>query len=284
MSEECTFDCSSCGADCPSRSQQQAQPAKQSPESFLEAPNEMSNIKKVIAVMSGKGGVGKSLVTSLLSVEMARRAHNTAIMDADITGPSIPRAFGVKERATGCDEGMFPVKTKTGISIMSMNLLLENPTDPVVWRGPLIGGVVQQFWKEVIWGDVDYMFIDMPPGTGDVPLTVLQSIPVDGIVVVTSPQELVSVIVEKAVKMAEMMEKPILGIVENMSYYQCPDCGARHSIFGESHVDKTAADHGIDTVCRLPIDPKLAGACDGGLIELFDGDWLTPLADKIEKL
>ena len=282
MSEECTHDCSSCGVDCPSR--QQSEPQKQSPESFLEAPNEMSHIKKVIAVMSGKGGVGKSLVTSLLAVEMARRANETAIMDADITGPSIPRAFGVNERASGCDEGMFPVKTKTGISIMSMNLLLDNPTDPVVWRGPLIGGVVQQFWKEVIWGDVDYMFIDMPPGTGDVPLTVLQSIPVDGIIVVTSPQELVSVIVEKAVKMAEMMEKPIVGIVENMSYYKCPDCGKSHSIFGESHLEEIAAKHGIGTVARIPIDPKLAGACDGGIIELFDGDWLSGIADKIESL
>ncbi len=283
MSEECTFDCSSCGADCPSRGQQ-PQPQKSSPESFLEAPNEMSHIKKVIAIMSGKGGVGKSLVTSLLSVEMARRANNVAIMDADITGPSIPRSFGITERASGCDEGMFPVKTKTGISIMSMNLLLDNPSDPVVWRGPIVGGVVQQFWKEVIWGDIDYMFIDMPPGTGDVPLTVMQSIPVDGIVVVTSPQELVSIIVEKAVKMAELMDKPILGIVENMSYFQCPDCGSKHSIFGDSHVDDIASRHGIDTVAKIPIDSKLSGACDGGLIELFDGDWLSGIADKIEKL
>ena len=281
MSEECTHDCSTCSAACSSR---EGGTEKASPESFLEAPNEMSHIKKVIAVVSGKGGVGKSLVTSLLAVEMNRRGHSTAIMDADITGPSIPRAFGIKERATGCDEGMFPVTTKTGIGVMSMNLLLEHQDDPVIWRGPIIGGVVQQFWKEVIWGDVDYMFIDMPPGTGDVPLTVFQSIPVDGIVVVTSPQELVSVIVEKAVKMAEMMNIPILAIVENMSYFQCPSCGERHSVYGESHVEETAAKHGIDCVARLPIDPKLAGACDQGFIELFDGDWLAGLADKLENM
>ncbi|MGM9521993.1 MAG: P-loop NTPase [Oscillospiraceae bacterium] len=279
MSEECTHDCSTCGAACQSREQ----PEKSSPESFLEAPHEMSHIKKVIAVVSGKGGVGKSLVTSLLAVEMNRRGLNTAIMDADITGPSVPKAFGINERASGSEIGMFPVQSKTGIGVMSMNLLLDNPEDPVVWRGPIIGGVVQQFWKEVVWGDVDYMFIDMPPGTGDVPLTVFQSIPVDGIVIVTSPQELVSVIVEKAVKMAEMMNIPILGLVENMSYFECPSCGEKHRIYGESHLEDVAAKHGIKNIARLPIDPKLAAACDQGLIELFEGDWLSPMADAIEK-
>ena len=278
MSQDCTHDCSTCSAACGSREQQ-----KPNPESLLEAPHELTKIKKVIAVVSGKGGVGKSLVTSLLSVEMKRRGFYTAIMDADITGPSVPKAFGLRERATGCDTGMFPVQTETGISVMSMNLLLDSPDDPVVWRGPIIGGVVQQFWKEVIWGSVDYMFIDMPPGTGDVPLTVFQSIPISGIVIVTSPQELVSVIVDKAVKMAKLMNIPILGLVENMSYFQCPDCGKRHSIYGESHLEETAKKHGIENIARLPIDPKFAELCDKGLIEKFEGDWLSDLCDSLEK-
>lgn len=275
--EECTHDCSTCQANCGSRE------SSPDPKSLLEEPHEMSHIKKVIAVVSGKGGVGKSLVTSLLSVEMRRRGFETAILDADVTGPSIPRAFGIRERASGSELGLFPVTTKTGVALMSMNLLLDNPEDPVLWRGPLIGGVIQQFWKEVVWGDVDYMFIDMPPGTGDVPLTVFQSIPVNGIVVVTSPQELVGVIVEKAVKMAELMNVPILGLVENMSYFQCPDCGKKHNLYGESRLQEAAERHGITATARLPIDPKLAAACDAGLIELFEGDWLKELADTLEK-
>ena len=277
MSEECTHDCGSCGADCPSRGQAQ-------PESLLEKPHAGSAIKKVIAVVSGKGGVGKSLVTSLMAVNMRRREYQTAVLDADITGPSIPKAFGIKEKATGDASGIYPVETKTGIKIMSLNLLLENETDPVVWRGPIIAGTVKQFWTDVIWGDVDYLFVDMPPGTGDVPLTVFQSLPVDGLLIVTSPQELVSMIVEKAVNMAALMNVPVLGIIENMSYYICPDCGARHSIYGESHIDGIAAKHGIPVTARLPIDPKFAAACDKGTIELFENDALDQIADQIEKL
>ena len=274
MSEECTHDCGSCSAKCGDR---------QSPESFLEQPHELSHIKKVIAVVSGKGGVGKSLVTSMLSVIMNRRGFRTAVLDADITGPSIPKAFGLKEKATGNEIGLFPVKSKTGIGVMSVNLLLEHESDPVVWRGPVIAGTVKQFWTDVIWGDVDYMFVDLPPGTGDVPLTVFQSLPVDGIVVVTSPQELVEMIVDKAVKMADMMNVPVLGLVQNMSYFKCPDCGSKHYIFGDGNLAEVAKRHQIDTVCELPIDPALAKACDSGVIELFEGDWLETLADKIEK-
>ncbi len=243
----------------------------------------MSRIGKTIGIVSGKGGVGKSMVTSMLSVLMRRKAYKTSVLDADITGPSIPKVFGIKEKALANEFGLLPVATKTGIDVMSINLLLENDTDPVVWRGPVIGGTVKQFWTDVIW-DTDYMFIDMPPGTGDVALTVFQSIPVDGIIIVTSPQELVSMIVEKAVKMARLMNIPILGIVENMSYFQCSDCGKKHSIFGESHIDEIAQQYSIDSVSRLPINPKLAGGADAGLIELFEGDWLDSLADKIENL
>lgn len=243
----------------------------------------MSDIKKVIAVVSGKGGVGKSMVTSLMAVAMNRRGNKTAILDADITGPSIPKEFGIKDKAQGSEEGIFPVYSKTGIGVMSLNLLLPNETDPVVWRGPVIAGTVQQFWTDVIWGDVDYMFIDMPPGTGDVPLTVFQSIPVDGIIVVTSPQELVSMIVEKAVKMAEMMNIPVLGIVENLSYFKCPDCGKHHNIFGESHIDEIAKTYNIKNVAKLPIDPKLSAASDKGMVELFEGDWLDDMCEFLEK-
>ena len=275
MSENCNHNCSECGKDCSSR---------KDPQSLIEAPHELTKVKKIIGVVSGKGGVGKSMVTSLLAVSMQRRGNSTAILDADITGPSIPKAFGIKDRPDGSDIGLFPVKSKLGTKIMSVNLLLENDTDPVIWRGPVIAGTVKQFWTDVIWGDVDYMFVDMPPGTGDVPLTVFQSIPVDGIVVVTSPQELVEMIVGKAVKMAEMMNIPILGIVENMSYFECPDCGKKHSIFGESHIEALAEKYGIDTVSRLPIDTKLAKGCDKGMIELFEGEWLDNMADKIESL
>ena len=274
MSEECSHNCSECGASCSERT----------PESFIEKPNELSSIKKVIGVVSGKGGVGKSLVTSMLAVLMQRRGYNAAVLDADITGPSIPKAFGLKEKATGNDDGLFPVNSKTGVQIMSVNLLLENENDPVVWRGPVIAGTVKQFWTEVIWKDVDYMFVDMPPGTGDVPLTVFQSLPLDGIIVVTSPQELVGMIVEKAVKMAEMLNIPVLGFVENMSYFECPSCHDKHYIYGKSHIDELAKQYNVDTVAKLPVNPKLASACDSGMIELFDGNWLDAAADKIEKL
>ena len=275
MSENCNHNCSECGKDCSSR---------QDPQSLLEKPHELTRVKKIIGIVSGKGGVGKSMITSLLAVSMQRRNLSTAILDADITGPSIPKAFGIKDKPDGSDIGLFPVKSKLGTKIMSVNLLLENETDPVIWRGPVIAGTVKQFWTDVIWGDVDYMFVDMPPGTGDVPLTVFQSLPVDGIVVVTSPQELVEMIVGKAVKMAEMMNIPIMGIVENMSYFECPDCGKKHSVFGESRIDALAEKYGIDTVSKLPINPKLANSCDRGMIELFEGDWLNNMADKIETL
>lgn len=274
MSEECTHNCETCSASCGERTD---------PQSFLEKPNELSHIKKVIGIVSGKGGVGKSLVTSMLATVMNRRGHKTAILDADITGPSIPKAFGLKEKATGNELGLFPVKTKMGIEVMSVNLLLENETDPVVWRGPVIAGTVKQFWTDVIWNDVDYMFVDMPPGTGDVPLTVFQSLPVDGIIVVTSPQELVGMIVDKAVKMADMMNIPVLALVENMSYFECPDCGKKHAVFGESHLQEIAARHGIGQTARLPINPEIARACDNGLVELFEGDWLDGVADALEQ-
>ena len=272
---ECTHDCSTCSQSCGDRTQ---------PQSFLEKPHELSNIKKVIGVVSGKGGVGKSMVTSLLAVTMQRRGFKTAVLDADITGPSIPKAFGLHQKAMGDNNGIYPVMTKTGIEVMSVNLLLPDETDPVVWRGPVIANTVKQFWTDVIWNDVDYMFVDMPPGTGDVPLTVFQSLPIDGIIVVTSPQELVSMIVGKAVKMAEMMNVPVLGIVENMAYYECPDCKSRHSIFGESHIEEVAAKYGINSIAGMPINPKLAAACDKGMIELFEGDWLDKTADVIENL
>ena len=272
MSEACNHDCSACGEDCPSR---------QDPQSFLEPQNAQSDIRRVVAVVSGKGGVGKSLVTSLLAVMAQRRGLRTAILDADVTGPSIPKAFGIHGHAMGTEDGIFPAETSSGIKLMSVNLLLPNETDPVVWRGPIIAGTVKQFWTDVLWGDVDLMLVDCPPGTGDVPLTVFQSLPVDGIVVVTSPQELVSMIVGKAVKMADMMNIPVLGIVENMSYFECPDCHSRHAVFGDSHVDQVAAEHGVRAVARIPIDPKLAAAADKGLLELFDGGWLEDLADAV---
>lgn len=276
MSEEnCTHDCGSCKSDCASR--------KQSPADLLEKPNEMSSIKKVIGVVSGKGGVGKSLVTSMMSVLLNRRGYHTAVLDADITGPSIPKAFGIKQKAVGSELGLLPVKSKTGIDVMSINLLLEDENAPVVWRGPIISGTVKQFWTDVIWSDVDYMFVDMPPGTGDVPLTVFQSIPLDGIIIVTSPQELVSMIVSKAVNMAQMMNVPILGIVENMSYVECPDCGKHISVFGDSHVDEIAQRYGLKVLDRLPIDPSIARACDTGTVELFEGNWLNNTADIVEK-
>lgn len=245
--------------------------------------NEKSTVGKVIGVVSGKGGVGKSMVTSLLAAASARAGFSTAILDADITGPSIPQGFGLQGMASGTKESISPVKSRTGISIMSMNLLLENHTDPVVWRGPILAGVVKQFWTDVEWGDVKYMFVDMPPGTGDVPLTVFQSLPVDGIVVVTSPQEMVGMIVEKAVKMAGMMEIPILALVENMSYFKCQNCGMEHDIFGKSHVEEIAAKYGIKTTCRLPLDPAVASAADEGEIEFLKEDALQPIMDILKK-
>ena len=272
MSENCNHDCSSCGENCESRQQ-----------SFLKPLHEGAAVGRVIAVVSGKGGVGKSLVTSLLACEMQRRGHRAAVLDADITGPSIPQLFGVHEGARGGENFILPVETKTGIQMMSMNVLLPKETDPVVWRGPVIAGAVEQFWTDVIWNDVDYMFVDMPPGTGDVPLTVFQSLPVNGLVVVASPQELVGMIVEKAVNMAGLMNTRVLGLVENMSYYVCPDCGKQHSVFGESHIDETAKRFGIEHVAKLPIDPAYAAACDAGQIESLKVPELTELADYIER-
>lgn len=276
MSETCSQDCGSCLDDCAEKKDQK--------KDFSVKSHELSNIKKVIGVVSGKGGVGKSLVTSLLAVAMNRIDYNTAILDADVTGPSIPKIFGLKDKAQMNEFGVFPVKTKTGISIMSLNLLLENDTDPVIWRGPIIANTVKQFWTDVIWGDVDYMFIDMPPGTGDIPLTVFQSIAVDGIIVVTSPQELVSMIVSKAVKMTEMMKIPIIGLVENMSYFKCPDNGKDYQVFGESHIEEIADKHNLTVLAKLPIDPKISAACDKGMIELLDGNWLEPVARILENM
>lgn len=273
MSENCNHDCSNCTESCSERD----------PKSFLKAPHEGSYIGKVIAVVSGKGGVGKSLVTSLLASEMQRRGHSAAVLDADVTGPSIPQMFGVHEKARGGEDFILPAVSAGGVKMMSMNILLQNETDPVVWRGPIIANAVEQFWTEVVWGDVDYMFVDMPPGTGDVPLTVFQSLPVDGVVVVTSPQELVGMIVEKAVNMAGMMKKKVLGIVENMSYFTCPDCGAKHSVLGVSHVAEAAERFGIEKVAKLPIDPAVAAACDAGRIEDIREEGITELADYIER-
>ncbi len=262
---ECTHDCGSCGETC----------AERSPESFREEINKMSSAKKVIGIVSGKGGVGKSLVTGLMAVLAKRNGFKTAVLDADITGPSIPEMFNLHEKVTGDENGVYPAFTKTGIEVMSLNLLMENETDPVVWRGPVIAGTVKQFWTDIVWGYVDYMFIDMPPGTGDVPLTVFQSIPVDGIIVVATPQELVGMIVEKAINMARLMNIPILGLVENMSYAVCPDCGKRIDVFGKSRIDEIAEKGNLRVLGKIPFDSKLAAACDKGMIELFDGDWLA---------
>lgn len=270
---ECTHDCSTCGTDCASKKQ----------EIPKEKPHELSNIKKVIGIVSGKGGVGKSMTTAMLAVSMQRRGYKCAVLDADITGPSAPKLFGLNQKAESDGNGIYPVYTKSSIKVMSINLLLENENDPVVWRGPVIAGAVKQFWTDVIWNDIDYMFVDMPPGTGDVPLTVFQSLPVDGIVVVTSPQELVSMIVTKAVKMAQMMNVPVLGVVENYSYLACPDCKKKINVFGDSHVEQITKDLGIDLLAKIPIDPELASICDKGLIELYEGDWLEEACDKLEK-
>ena len=272
---ECTHDCSTCGEACAERT---------SPQSFLKELNPGSTVKKVIAVVSGKGGVGKSLVTSLMASEMQRRGYNCAVLDADITGPSIPKSFGITEHCMGTDEYLIPVTTHTGMQIMSINLILENETEPVVWRGPVIAGAVTQFWTDVLWTDVDFMFVDMPPGTGDVPLTVFQSLPIDGVVIVTTPQDLVGMIVSKAVNMAGMMNVPVLGIVENMSYFKCPSCGKEHAIFGESKVEQIAKEFGIAHTARLPIDPVVSTMVDAGEVESVSGEHIAGMVDVIEKL
>lgn len=274
MSEECSHNCSECGIDCTERT---------APQSLLEPLNELSYVKKVIGIVSGKGGVGKSMVTSLLASAMQKKGYASAVLDADITGPSIPKMFGIHQRTGSSELGIEPAQTRTGIRMMSLNLLLEHDNDPVIWRGPMIAGVVKQFWTDVCWGDVDYMFVDMPPGTGDVPLTVFQSLPVDGIIVVTSPQELVGMIVEKAVKMAEMLNIPVLGIVENMSYFECPTCHDKHFIFGDSHIEEMAEQYHIQTVARIPMLPEMAASCDRGDVESIDADWLDNIMMAIEK-
>lgn len=273
MSEGCNGNCSGCGEECSERTEMQ---------SLIVDANEYSRIGKVIAVVSGKGGVGKTLVTSMLAVAMNREGYETAILDADMTGPSIPKAFGLSGRAYMDQQGIYPMKSVTGIGIMSANLLLENETDPIIWRGPVIANAVRQFWKDVVWGDVDYMFIDMPPGTGDVPLTVFQSIAVDGIIIVTSPQELVSMIVAKAVNMARTMNIPVLGIVENMSYFECDECDKKHMIFGDSHLEEVAAAHGIKRIARLPIDPQLARTCDHGEMERYTVKDIEKITDMLQ--
>lgn len=277
MSTECNHDCGSCSASCDER---------QDSQNLLEKLNAKSRVKKVIAIVSGKGGVGKSLVTALMACEMNRRGARVGILDADITGPSAPRAFGLTQKATTNEDSVIlPVRTESGIDVISINLLLENDTDPVVWRGPIIASVVKQFWSDVLWKDIDYMFIDMPPGTGDVPLTVFQSIPVDGIIVVTSPQDLVSMIVEKAMRMAEMMKIPVLGLVENMSYAKCPDCGKTFSIFGQSKLADIAEQHNTPILGRLPIDPEFAAAADAGKIaSIAGGDWLELAVNAVAAL
>ena len=275
---ECSHNCGTCGENCSSRTQDK--------KSFLEALAPESSVKKVIGVVSGKGGVGKSLVTSMMAVSMSRKGKHAAILDADITGPSIPKAFGLNNNMVMMtkDNLMIPATSALGIDIMSANLLLDNDTDPVIWRGPVIAGAVKQFWNETLWEDVDYMFVDMPPGTGDVPLTVFQSLPVKGIIIVTSPQELVSMIVAKAVKRAQKMDIPILGLVENMSYLECPDCGKKISVFGESHIDEIAREYNIPVLAKLPIDPKVAEHVDNGTIEYLERDWFDLAAEKAMEL
>ena len=268
---ECTHDCSTCGESCSSRE----------PQSLLKAHHADAHVGKVYGIVSGKGGVGKSMVTSQLAVTMRRRGYQVGIMDADITGPSIPKVFGVHSRAMAQGDAIVPVETSTGIQLMSVNLLLENETDPVVWRGPVIGGVVQQFWGDVLWNDVDYMFVDKPPGTGDVELNVFQTLPVDGVIIVTSPQDLVSMVVEKAVKMAKMMNIPVVGLVENMSYLTCPDCGKKIYLFGEGKTQEAADRYGLPLLAKMPIDPALAKLADAGRIEDFEGTWLDEAAARL---
>ena len=268
----CNGNCSSCGSDCGDRKQ----------ESLLAKLNPKASVKKVIAVVSGKGGVGKSTVTSMLAVAMARTGKRVGVLDADITGPSAPTAFGVNECRGATEDGLYPAMTRGGIQVMSINLLLDNSTDPVLWRGPVIAGAVKQFWTDVIWEDVDYLFVDMPPGTGDVPLTVFQSLPIDGVVIISSPQDLVSMIVSKAVKMANMMHVPVLGFVENYSYLQCPDCGKKISVFGQSKLDEVAEAFNLPILARLPIDPKVAEAYDNGMMESVDTEAISEVLKAVE--
>ena len=267
----CTHNCDGCKEECPEHD-------------FSVAAHPLSSIDRVIGIVSGKGGVGKSLVTSLLAIEMQKQGHSSGILDADITGPSIPKIFGIKEMAATNEHGAIPITTKTGIDIMSVNLLLQDPTDPIIWRGPAIANIVKQFWCDVIWSGIEYLLVDMPPGTGDVPLTVFQSLPLNGIIIVTSPQELVSMIVEKAVKMAEQMSIPILGIIENLSYLSCPDCDKKIEIFGKSNVDTIAQKHGLKVLAKLPLNPAVATLCDHGEIESFNEDWLKEAVKEIEEL
>ena len=271
---ECTHDCSSCSASCGERRE---------PQDLRKPANALSNIKKVIAVVSGKGGVGKSTVTCSLASAMAARGKKVGVLDADITGPSVPRAFGIHNRAAGSELGLLPAVSKGGVELMSLNLLTERETDPVVWRGPVIAGAVQQFWTDVVWGELDYLFVDMPPGTGDVPLTVFQSLPVDGAIVVTAPQTLVGMIVTKAVRMAEMMDIPVLGLVENYSYFRCPDCGGQHPIFGESTIDALGAQLSLPVLAKLPLDPALSRAMDEGRLEEYSPNPLTDVAAALEE-
>ena len=272
MSENCNHDCSSCGEACASRD----------PKSFIEKPNEKSTIKKVIGVISGKGGVGKSMISSMLAANFQKKGYNTAVLDADITGPSIPKAFGITERARGDESGIYPVYSKTGIQTMSVNLLLDDATDPVIWRGPVIAGTVKQFWQDVIWTDVDYMFVDMPPGTGDVALTVFQSLPIDGIVIVSTPQDLVKMIVNKAYNMAKMMNVPVLGLVENMSYYICPNCNEKINIFGESKIEETAGELGVPVLAKLPINPEINKLVDAGKISEVEAKELDDFVELLK--
>lgn len=274
---ECTQDCSSCGENCAER--------RMSPEDFIEALSAGSSVKKVIGVVSGKGGVGKSMVTSLLACATMREGYKTAILDGDITGPSIPMAFGVKQNLVGNIDGLIlPATTRMGIDMVSVNLMLANETDPVIWRGPVLGGVIKQFWGETLWQNIDYMFVDMPPGTGDVPLTIFQSLPLDGIIIVASPQELVGMIVEKAANMARMMSVPILGLVENMGYILCPDCGKKIEVFGPSRIEEIASLYQVPVLARLPIDPALAEACDAGRIEFVENDYMKDAIEVLKQL
>ena len=274
---ECTHDCSSCTENCAER--------KTNPEDFRVKLSEGSSVKKVIGIVSGKGGVGKSMVTSLLACASMREGYKTAILDGDITGPSIPKAFGVHENLVGNIDGLIvPGSTAMGIDMVSVNLLLANETDPVIWRGPVLGGVIKQFWGETLWQNIDYMFVDMPPGTGDVPLTIFQSLPLDGIIIVASPQELVGMIVEKAANMARMMNIPILGLVENMSYVECPECGKKIYVFGESHIDEIAAQYQVPVLAKIPVDPELAAACDAGKIEFTERDYMKDAVELLKKL
>ncbi|MDD4715557.1 MAG: Mrp/NBP35 family ATP-binding protein [Oscillospiraceae bacterium] len=280
--DECTHDCGSCSSCGDGGCGEQGHEHR--PEDFLAEQNEMSNIRHVIGVMSGKGGVGKSLITASLAVELKRQGYRVGVLDADVTGPSIPRAFGVTGRAQSTETFILPRETKTGIQLMSLNLLVDHETDPVVWRGPMVGDLVKQFWTHVAWGEIDYLLVDLPPGTGDVPLTIFQSLPVNGVIVVTSPQELVSMIVTKAVKMAKMMNIPVLGLVENYGYFKCPDCGSEHSLFGASHLDEVARQLEVPALDRLPIDPEMGAKCDAGAVEDFKGGYLNASVEAIKKL